>query len=153
MRRAACATWQGHGLLGRCTPCQAKVLGDPNKHKVVGTIGGGSPPMAILQTNSVPLDVAPHFSSGRHCSSPKADAPLLVGIAADRPPRQMPPYWWASPPSPARCPPIGGHRRCRLPARCCRAVAPGSCPWQNGSSITPTKDKEFKYTYIHIFFL
>ncbi len=92
------------------------------------TIGGGPPPMAVPQTTSAPLTVAPHFSSGllallssatshfssgliallssatSHClfcrrPRPKADAPLLVGIAAVLS---------------GRCPPIGGHRRCLL---------------------------------------
>ena len=56
----------------------------------------------------------------------------------------------ASPPSlasPRSCPAIAQ----QLPSNC-PAVAPGS-PWQKGLSITTTKDKEFKYTYIHIFFL
>ena len=69
----------------------------------------------------------------------------------------MPPYWWKSPLSCQADAPLsvgiaavsGMHAVAeQLP----RAVAHGSCPWQNGLSITPTKDKEFKYMYIHTFF-
>ena len=164
MRRAACATWQGHGLFYR--PLHALPGKGPRRHQQAQGFWyhwGWAPPMAVLQTTSASLNVAPTSAQAQVPSGAQLLAPLQCSrfilsetqsrIAFEQHHQGGSCLFCcptASPPSlasPRSCPAIAQ----QLPSNC-PAVAPGS-PWQKGLSITTTKDKEFKYTYIHIFFL
>ena len=77
MRRAACATWQGHGLFYR--PLHALPGKGPRRHQQAQGFWyhwGWAPPMAVLQTTSASLNVAPTSAQAQVPSGAQLLAPL-----------------------------------------------------------------------------